>query len=75
MGSAARAFVAGGRSLHVARHTSLAANPLDNIFALLKGGKIGLVKSLAGEYDTVAVRSKIDSLIKNSPVLMLSFTT
>jgi len=70
----ASAFVPGGRSLH-ARPTALAAGPLDNLFALLKGGKVGLVKSLAGEYDAVAVRSKMDSLIQESPVLMFSFTT
>ena len=69
-----RAFVSGGgrRSLH---NTRLAAGPLDSLFAFLKEGKVGLVKSLAGEYDSVAIRNKIDGLVKDSPVLMLSFTT
>lgn len=49
--------------------------PLDSLFAFLKGGKVGLVKSLAGEYDAIAVRSKIDSLVKKNSVLMFSFTT
>lgn len=70
-----RAFVPGGRSLHARPTAALAASPIDNLFAFLKEGKVGLVKSLAGEYDAVAVRSKIDSLVQDTPVLMLSFTT
>ena len=73
-----RAFVSGGgrTSLHNTRRPmALAASPLDNLFAFLKEGKVGLVKSLAGEYDSVAIRNKIDGLVKDSPVLMLSFTT
>ncbi len=49
--------------------------PLDNLFAFLKQGKVGLVKSLAGNYDSVAVRDKIDGLVKKNAVLMFSFTT
>jgi hypothetical protein len=49
--------------------------PLDNLFAFLKNGKVGLVKSLAGDYDAVAVRNKIDGLVKENSVLMFSFTT
>mmetsp|Transcript_28005 Transcript_28005/g.45972 ORF Transcript_28005/g.45972 Transcript_28005/m.45972 type:complete len:87 (+) Transcript_28005:117-377(+) len=71
----AHAFVPGGRSPHARPTAALAAGPLDNLFALLKGGKVGLVKSLAGEYDAVAVRNKMDSLVQDSPVLMYSFTT
>ena len=43
----------------------------------LKDGKKALVKSLAGEYDDVAVRARLDGLIESSQngVLMLSFTT
>ena len=56
--------------------TALAmASPIDNLFALLKGGKTGLVKSLAGEYDADEIQSRMNSLITESPVLMLSFTT
>lgn len=45
------------------------------IFSFLKEGKVGLVKSLAGDYDAAAVRSKIDNLVEENPVLMFSFTT
>jgi len=54
---------------------ALEASPLDTIFSVLKKGKIGLVESLAGDYDEVAIQSKLDSLVKKNPVLMLSFTT
>lgn len=40
----------------------------------LNEGKKALVKSLAGEYDEVAVREKLNDLIEKEPVLMLSFT-
>lgn len=61
--------------------TALAmVNPLDilnpkTVLMILKEGKVGLVKSIAGEYDKAAVRSKIDDLVGSEPVLMLSFTT
>jgi hypothetical protein len=41
----------------------------------VKEGKKRLVKSIAGDYDAVAVRGRIDKLISDNPVLMLSFTT
>jgi hypothetical protein len=44
-------------------------------FDIFNAGKKAFVKSLAGDYDATAVRTKIDSLIKNNSVLMLSFTT
>lgn len=59
----------------VASKSTLDASPLDNIFALLKGGKLGLVKSLAGDFDEAAIKSKLDGLIEKNSVLMLSFTT
>ena len=37
--------------------------------------KVGLVKSLAGDYDADAVRGKLDNMVADNPVLMLSFTT
>lgn len=46
-----------------------------NMFDFLKKGKQALVKSLAGDYDEAAVRARLDGLINNNPVLMLSFTT
>lgn len=39
----------------------------------LNDGKIALVKKQAGEYDSPAIRAKLMGLIKNEPVLMLSF--
>jgi glutaredoxin 3 len=62
---------------HASRqHTALAmANPLENIFALLTGGKVGLVKSFAGPYDSTAIRQKINNYVDSNPVLMFSFTT
>mmetsp|Transcript_24489 Transcript_24489/g.52975 ORF Transcript_24489/g.52975 Transcript_24489/m.52975 type:complete len:171 (+) Transcript_24489:102-614(+) len=54
---------------------ALSANPIDTLFAVLKEGKVGLVKSLAGEYDAPAIRTKIDNLVEESPVLLMSFTT
>jgi len=39
----------------------------------LNEGKKALVKSLAGEYDQEAVRAKLNGLIADKPVLMLSF--
>lgn len=44
-------------------------------FDIFNEGKKAFVKSLAGDYDAIAVRTKIDSLIKDNSVLMLSFTT
>ena len=76
-----RAFVPVGRqasTIHTRTSPSctlLAANPLDTLFSVLKEGKVGLVKSLAGEYDADAVRAKLDGLVEDNSVLMLSFTT
>ena len=78
---AAHAFVPahGGRQVSRTRASSslfgAGGGPLDSLFAFLKDGKVGLVKSLAGEYDAVAVRNKIDGLVKENAVLMFSFTT
>ena len=65
------------------------ADPTDNILArfadsvqrflatnsLLSEGKKQLVKALAGEYDEAAIREKLNGLVNDNPVLMLSFTT
>ena len=45
------------------------------MFEFLNEGKKALVKKLAGDYDQGAIRARIDSLINDNPVLMLSFTT
>lgn len=56
---------------------ALAASPLDNIFSAFKGGKAGSAKVSAGDYDEDAAKakSKLDTLIKKKPLLMLSLTT
>ena len=41
----------------------------------LNEGKKALVKSLAGDYNQAAVRARLDGLIADKPVLMLSFRT
>ncbi|GAX24567.1 hypothetical protein FisN_4Hh086 [Fistulifera solaris] len=46
-----------------------------HLFGVLKDAKKALVRKLAGEYDSEAVRARIDNLIKTNDVLMLSFTT
>ena len=46
-----------------------------NLFNFLKDGKQALVRSLAGDYDKEAVRGRVNNLIEENPVLMLSFTT
>lgn len=54
---------------------ALGMNPLDTIFSFLNDGKKKIVKSQAGNYDSVAVQSKINTLIQENPVFMFSFTT
>ena len=46
--------------------TELGVNPF-------QAGKFALVKSLAGDYDRAAVQARLNGLIDDSPVLMLSF--
>ena len=46
-----------------------------NLFDILNEGKKALVKQLAGDYDAAAIRARIDGLIQDNSVLMLSFTT
>ena len=41
----------------------------------LNEGKKALVRSLAGNYDQAAIQAKINGLIEEKPVLMLSFRT
>ena len=59
------------------RNLPHSANPTTTLglFNFLNQGKKALVKSLAGDYDAVAIRARIDSLVADNPVLMLSFTT
>ena len=45
------------------------------LFDFLKEGKKALVKSLAGEFDEAAVKARLDNLVSDNKVLMLSFTT
>mmetsp|Transcript_22202 Transcript_22202/g.33673 ORF Transcript_22202/g.33673 Transcript_22202/m.33673 type:complete len:88 (+) Transcript_22202:103-366(+) len=46
-----------------------------NLFDLFNEGKKALVKKLAGDYDSEAIRARIDGLINQNEVLMLSFRT
>ena len=46
-----------------------------HLFDLLNEGKKALVKKLAGDYDAAAIRARLDGLIQDNAVLMLSFTT
>lgn len=41
----------------------------------LNEGKKALVRSLAGDYDQAAVQARLNGLIREKPVLMLSFRT
>lgn len=54
---------------------SVATSTQLHVFGFLNEGKKALVKSLAGEYDQVAIQARIQGLVDESPVLMLSFTT
>ena len=51
------------------------ANGVQNLLqnSPLNEGKKAFVKMLAGPYDEQAVRAKLDGLIADEPVLMLSF--
>lgn len=73
----ARPFAPARRFAVPRRTSSLGAqgSPLDGLFSFVKDGKAKFVKSIAGDYDAAAVRGKIDKLIVDNPVLMLSFTT
>ena len=48
---------------------------MESFFSFLKEGKKNLVKSQAGDYDAAAIQTRIKSLVKETPVLMFSFTT
>mmetsp|Transcript_10889 Transcript_10889/g.16746 ORF Transcript_10889/g.16746 Transcript_10889/m.16746 type:complete len:81 (-) Transcript_10889:1554-1796(-) len=45
------------------------------LFNLFNEGKKALVKKLAGDYDTEVIRARVDGLINENDVLMLSFRT
>ena len=66
--TAGSAFAPSCQSVVPRQKTSLAASPLD----FFTKNKIALVKSIAGDYDEVAIKSKLDTLIKKKPLLMLS---
>ena len=84
LAGAAEAFVAPRASsapcaLHAEDPTKVwyaeIANTVQNLLtnSPLNEGKKAVVKMLAGPYDEVAVRAKLDGLIAEEPVLMLSF--
>ena len=53
------------------------ANGVQNLLqnSPLNEGKKAMVKAMAGDYDVDATRAKLQGLVDDSPVLMLSFTT
>ena len=85
LAGAAKAFVAprasssAPRALYAEDPTKVwyaeIANTVQNLLtnSPLNEGKKAVVKMLAGPYDEVAVRAKLDGLIAAEPVLMLSF--
>jgi hypothetical protein len=69
-------FSPGGRGNPRANTSlSLGGNPLESFSSFLKDGKKNLVKSQAGDYDAAAIQTRIKTLVKETPVLMFSFTT
>lgn len=56
-------------------HVAKASTTQLHMFNFIKEGKKKLVKSLAGDYDEEAVRARLNSLVNDNPVFMLSFTT
>jgi hypothetical protein len=66
----ARAFIP---SVLMRGHVSTATRL--HLMDFLNEGKKALVRSLAGDYDREAVRARLDTLIRESPVLMLTFET
>ena len=60
---------------HVSSRTGESSSTAVGIFGFLGDAKKNLVKSLAGEYDAEAIQARTNGLIKDNPVLMLSFTT
>ena len=83
----ASAFATPGRSvrktsaLHAEDPTKVwyaeLANGIQNVLtnSPLNEGKKAMVKAMAGDYDVEATRAKLQGLVDDSPVLMLSFTT
>jgi glutaredoxin 3 len=57
------------------RVTQTSNTKQNGVFDFLKDGKQALVKGLAGDYDEVAVRARLDGLVADNKVLMLSFNT
>jgi len=55
--------------------TSMTTTQLGSLMGFLNDGKKALVKTLAGDYDSVAIQERIQGVIKTNPVIMLSFTT
>lgn len=45
------------------------------LFEMFNKGKKALVRSLAGDYDQATIRARLDGLIKENPVLVLTFET
>ena len=54
--------------------SSRLSQPL-GLFNVFNEGKKALVRKLAGDYDQTAIRARLESLIADSPVLVLTFET
>jgi hypothetical protein len=46
-----------------------------SLYGFLEDGKKALVKSMAGEYDPIRIKARMDTIIATNKVVMLSFTT
>ena len=46
---------------------------MNMVFEFLNEGKKNLVKSMAGAYDEVAIKARMEALIRENPVFMFSF--
>jgi hypothetical protein len=73
--SCVNGFSPGGRNNPRANTSLSLGNPVESFFSFLKDGKKNLVKSQAGDYDAAAIQTRIKTLVKETPVLMFSFTT
>jgi glutaredoxin 3 len=73
--SSCHAFHCPSKAVFAARTVNKETGTQANLFGFLNTGKKALVKKLAGDYDSAAIRARLDGLIQDNPVLMLSFTT
>lgn len=63
------------QSLFLINGSSVTSKTHLHLWDVFNEGKKALVKKIAGDYDAPAIRNRIDALVNENPVLMLSFTT